>query len=71
MRQPLLSTLAGFALFTASSALAQTTAPGTTAPGAGAIGESGTSRADWLWLIILVLLVAAAIWYFTKGRRRA
>ncbi len=66
MRQPLFSTLAGFALFTVSSALAQTTAPG-----AGAIGESGTSLAEWLWLIILVLLVAAAIWYFTKGRRQA
>jgi LPXTG-motif cell wall-anchored protein len=51
-------------LLTASTALAQTTAQ-TPAPDA-ATGGIG----DYWWLIVVVVLVALAIWYFTRGRTR-
>jgi hypothetical protein len=69
MRLALFSTLTGFPVLTASSALAQATAPGAIAPGATPIGESGMGAAEWLWLVILVALAAAAFSYFARGRR--
>ncbi|HEX2134766.1 MAG TPA: hypothetical protein VHG30_02515 [Microvirga sp.] len=69
MRYARLATLFGFVLLTISSALAQTSAPGGTAP-PGTTPAANTEGASnwWLvanwWLIILVLVaVAAAIWY--------
>ncbi len=73
MRYAPLTSLFGFLVLKASSALAQTTtppgtAPGTaTAPGAGASTGSG-GLANWWWLILIVLVAAAAVWYFTRGR---
>ncbi len=65
MRQTPVATLIGFILL-ASSALAQTTTPGTTP--APAPAPSG-GIADWWWVILLVILVAAAVWYFGMRRR--
>jgi LPXTG-motif cell wall-anchored protein len=57
--------LAGFMAFLTTSALAQTaptaTAPATVPPATG-------SGNNWLWLILLVVLVGAAIWYFRNAR---
>ena len=47
----------------ASSALATTTAPTSPAPGATSGGI-----ADYWWLIIVLVLVAVAVWYFMRGR---
>ncbi len=63
MRQTPFATLIGFILLV-SSALAQTTAPGTTP----APAPSG-GIANWWWIILLVILVAAAVWYFGMRRR--
>jgi LPXTG-motif cell wall-anchored protein len=64
MRAPLVSLTA--LLLTASTALAQTTAQ-TPAPAPdAATGGIG----DYWWLIVVVVLVALAIWYFTRGRTR-
>ena len=57
MLRTLLSLLAGLML-SASSALAQDTAP-----------AAGRDIADYWWLIIVVALIAVAIWYFMKQRR--
>ena len=51
-------------VLTASTALAQTT-PTTPAPAPeAATGGIG----DYWWLIVVVVLVALAIWYFTRKR---
>jgi bacteriorhodopsin len=73
MRLHSIMTLIGFQLFVISSAMAQVTqpapAPGTTAPG-GTVGTTAaTGGTNWLWIIIVLALVAAAIWYFTSRRR--
>ncbi len=57
--------LAGFMAFLTTSALAQT-APTATAP-ATAPPATGSGN-NWLWLILLVVLVGAAIWYFRNAR---
>ena len=67
MRQSLLGTFVAPLLVSVSSAIAQTTAPGTS-PGAPA--APGGGLADYWWLILLVLIAAAAAWYFMKGRNR-
>jgi LPXTG-motif cell wall-anchored protein len=72
MRHNPFATLVGIIPLVASSALAQTTAPtapAPTAPGPGATPATG-SIADWWWVILIVLVAIAAIWYFTKGRNR-
>ena len=52
-------------------ALAQTS-PGTpAAPGAGTTTDTAAgSGLNWLWIIIVLAIIAAAIWYFMKGRHR-
>ena len=53
-------------LLSASTALAQTT-PATPAP---APDAATGGIADYWWIIVVVVLVALAIWYFTRGRAR-
>jgi LPXTG-motif cell wall-anchored protein len=62
------ATLVGLTAFvlTASTALAQTT-PTTPSP-APDVATGGI--ADYWWIIVVVVLVALAIWYFTRGRTR-
>jgi LPXTG-motif cell wall-anchored protein len=55
-------------LLTASTALAQTTAQ-TPSPSPAPDAATG-GIGDYWWLIVVVVLVALAIWYFTRGRTR-
>jgi LPXTG-motif cell wall-anchored protein len=64
MRAPLVSLTA--LLLTASTALAQTTAQTPSPAPDATTGGIG----DYWWLIVVVVLVALAIWYFTRGRTR-
>jgi len=49
------------------------TSPGTPAtPGAGsgpAANTAAGSGLNWLWIIVVLAVIAAAIWYFMRGRR--
>jgi hypothetical protein len=65
MRLSSIPTLVGLHLFTLSSALAQTTAPGTPSPAPTAEG----GIANWWWVILIVVLAAIAIWYYTSRMR--
>lgn len=56
--------LVGSALAVASPAMAQATAPGS----APADGSGGVS---WLWIILLLAVIGAAIWYFRSVRNRS
>ena len=57
-------------LIALNEAFAQATPPATTtSPAAPATADDGS--VSWLWIIVLLAIVAAAIWYFTKGRSRA
>jgi LPXTG-motif cell wall-anchored protein len=56
--------LFGFAVLFASSALAQTTAPGT----APATTTGGIM--DYWWVVLLVVIILAAFWFF-RGRNRS
>ena len=56
--------LAGL-LLAASSGIAQTAAPGS-APAA-----SSTSGMGWLWIVVLVVAVGGAIWYFFIRNKRS
>jgi hypothetical protein len=58
-----LTTIMSFVFLAASGALAQTTAP---SPAPAATGDFG----DYWWLIVLVLVIAVAAWYFMRGRTR-
>jgi hypothetical protein len=69
MHQKLLAMLLSPMIFAASSALAQTPAPGAS-PAPGATPAVAGGLADYWWIILLVVLAAAAIWYFMKGRNR-
>jgi len=53
--------LIGFFFLTLAPAFAQTTPP---AP------AEGVAVADWSWIIGLVLVAAAAIWFFVRRRGR-
>src|SRR4051794_32901699 len=64
MRATPLTIFAWLALMS-SPALAQTAAP--TSPAADATG-GGLS---WLWLIVLLAVIAAAVWYFGYARKRS
>jgi len=59
-------------LVIASQALAQaTTAPTTPAPAqptAPAPVPATTGGTNWLWLLIVAALIAAAVWYFMRRR---
>ena len=50
--------------------LAQTS-PGTpAAPGAGTTTDTAAgSGMNWLWIIIVLPIIAAAVWYFMRRRR--
>jgi hypothetical protein len=39
------------------------------APGGSATGTEMGGELNWLWILIAVAVVIAAIWYFTKRRR--
>jgi hypothetical protein len=67
MCQRLIAIIVAPLLVWVSSAIAQTTAPGTS-PGTPA--PAGGGLADYWWVILLVLIAAAAAWYFMKGRNR-
>jgi len=62
--------LAGIAMpvLTASAALAQATPPVEGAP-ANTPGAADGIGSYW-WLIVLVVVAALAIWYFTRNRNR-
>ena len=67
-----MSALTATLLVWSAIAMAQT-APGTpAAPGAGTAGAGTTAAGDtnWLWIIVVVALIAAAIWYFMRSRGR-
>jgi LPXTG-motif cell wall-anchored protein len=62
------ATLVGLTAFllTTSTALAQTTAQTPSPAPDAATGGIG----DYWWLIVVAVLAALAIWYFTRGRTR-
>ncbi len=63
------SALTTILLLWSAFALAQTS-PGTpAAPGAGTTTDTASGM-NWLWIIIVLAIIAGAIWYFMKGRRR-
>ena len=64
MHQGQFAALVGFIFLTVAPALAQTPAPTTPAP-----APTG-SMADYWWMILLIIAVAGAIWYFMRGRGR-
>lgn len=72
-----LTSLIAFIFLAVSSAWAQTPAPTTPAPGAtpgsppaGDAAATGGDIGDYWWLIVLAIIVAAAIWYFSRSRGR-
>jgi uncharacterized protein HemX len=71
-----LTSLIAFIFLAVSSAWAQTPAPTTPAPGATPGGAPAGDAAaaggigDYWWLIVLVIIAAVAIWYFTRSRSR-
>jgi hypothetical protein len=60
MQNALFLKLTSFLMIAGSSALAQTPAPG---------AAQGGGLADYWWMILVLLVIAVAIWYFIKGRR--
>ena len=75
MRHSLFTTLVGFILLTALSALAQATGSGVggggTAPGAGTASGLAGDWTGFTWIVALVaVLVVAAIWFFARRRGR-
>ena len=73
------ATITAYFLVATSSLLAQTPAPGGAggAPGAGGgVGAGGATGsegalADWWWVILLVVIaIGLAIWYFTSRKTR-
>jgi uncharacterized protein HemX len=65
-----LTALIGFIFLTVSSAWAQTPPATPGAPPAGDAGAAG-GIGDYWWLILLAIIVAAAIWYFSRSRGRS
>jgi bacteriorhodopsin len=64
-----LSVALAMTLGAVNAALAQATPPaGSGAPATPAADGGGT---PWLWIIIALLIVAALVWYFMRGRSRA
>ena len=51
-----------------TEAFAQTTAPAT--PGSPVAPATESGGTNWLWIIVALLIVAAALWYFLRGRSR-
>lgn len=63
MRSAQLHLLVSSTLLTTYPAIAQT------APGSAPAG--GTGSISWLWIILLVVVIGAAIWYFGFARNRS
>jgi hypothetical protein len=72
MTHTLAATIIAFLFSALGPVLAQTTAPGSAGTGTtGAGGATGAeSVADWWWVILVVIAIGAAIWYFTSRRGR-
>lgn len=70
LRSIQVSTITTSLLAWSAVALAQTT-PGTPAsPGATTTAtDPAVAGTNWLWIIIVLALIAAAAWYFLRGRR--
>jgi hypothetical protein len=66
-----LTALISFIFLAVSSACAQTPAPAPGAPPAGDVGATGGGIMDYWWVILLVVIFAVAVWYFSRGRNRA
>jgi hypothetical protein len=64
-----LATLIGFIFLSVSSAWAQTPPATPGAPPAGDAAATGGGIADYRWVILLVVIVAVAIWYFSRRGR--
>ena len=56
--------LVGSLLFATAPAIAQTTAPGSAAPATTGGGMG------WLWFVLLLVIVGAAVWYFAFARNK-
>src|SRR5215204_6046334 len=57
--------LVGSLLLASAAAIAQTTtAPGSAAP------ATNTGGMGWLWIVLLLVIVGAAVWYFAFARNK-
>ncbi|HZH52467.1 MAG TPA: hypothetical protein VEZ16_11375 [Microvirga sp.] len=64
-----LAALASFLFLAVSAALAQTPTPGSPpATDPAQTGQTG-GLADYWWIILLVIIAIAAIWYFSRRGR--
>jgi uncharacterized protein HemX len=65
-----LTALTGFIFLAVSSAWAQTPPAAPGSPPAGDAAAAGSGLADYWWIIVLAIIAAIAIWYFTRSRSR-
>jgi hypothetical protein len=65
-----LTALMGFIFLAVSSAWAQTPPATPGSPPAGDAAAAGGGLADYWWIIVLGIIAAIAIWYFTRSRSR-
>jgi hypothetical protein len=65
-----LTALIGFIFLAVSSAWAQTPPATPGSPPAGDAAATGGGLADYWWIIVLGIIAAIAIWYFTRSRSR-
>ena len=42
-----------------------------TAPGSAPAGDTATGGLGWLWIILLLVVIVAAVWYFGFARNRS
>ena len=66
---PMKNILALAFLFVSSVAYAQTT--GTPAPATPPPATDDSGGLGWLWLLVLLAIIGAAVWYFMKKKRGA
>lgn len=64
MRLNIFNVLVGSLLLATAPAIAQTTAPGSAAPATTGGGMG------WLWFVLLLIIIGAAVWYFAVGRNK-
>lgn len=60
------ATILASVFFVISAALAQTPTPAPAPVPAPATG----GLANWWWVIVVALVIAVALWYFMRGKRR-
>jgi uncharacterized protein HemX len=66
-----LTALVGFIFLAVSPAWAQTPAPAPGAtPGSPPAGATGGDIMDYWWVILLAVIIAAAVWYFSRVRNQ-